>query len=52
MYPALILSGHRIRQNVRIGPVRNHDVAPTIAELLGLRMPDVEGKVLREVLAD
>ena len=52
MYPALILSGHRVRQNVRIGRVRNHDVAPTIAELLGLRMPDVEGKVLREVLVD
>jgi predicted AlkP superfamily pyrophosphatase or phosphodiesterase len=52
MYPALILSGHRVRQSIRIGRVRNHDVAPTIAELLGLRLPDVEGRILREALAN
>lgn len=52
MYPALILSGHRVRKGARIGVVRNHDVAPTIAELLGLLMPDVEGRVLREAFED
>lgn len=52
MFPALILSGHRVRQSVRIGRVRNHDVAPTVAKILGLRMPDVEGRVLQEALVD
>lgn len=36
--------------NVRLNLVRNHDVAPTSAELLGLHLPDVEGQVLKEAL--
>jgi predicted AlkP superfamily pyrophosphatase or phosphodiesterase len=50
MYPALVMSGYRIKKAQRIGSVRNHDVAPTIASLLGISMPDVEGKVLTEAL--
>lgn len=51
MYPALVLSGYGIRRGERIGSVRNHDVAPTIARLLGIQMSDVEGRVLTEALS-
>jgi predicted AlkP superfamily pyrophosphatase or phosphodiesterase len=50
MHPALVLSGYGIRKNHRIGLVRNHDVAPTIAHILGLSMTDMEGRVLRDAL--
>lgn len=51
MYPAMVLSGYRIKKGQRIGIlVRNHDVAPTIAEILSLDMPGVEGVVLWEAL--
>jgi hypothetical protein len=33
-----------------LGHVRNIDVAPTIATLLGLEMRGVEGRVLREAI--
>jgi len=32
--------------------VSNLDVAPTIGALLGTPMKDVDGRVLREILAD
>lgn len=50
MRPALILSGAGIAPGGRIGHVRNIDVAPTIAALLGLELSDVEGMVLRGAL--
>jgi predicted AlkP superfamily pyrophosphatase or phosphodiesterase len=52
MYPMLILSGHRIKQGVTLGHVHNLDVAPTIAHILGLEMPKMEGRVLKEALRD
>lgn len=51
MFPALVLSGKGIRRGAIIGHVRNLDVAPTIAHLLGLTLKDVEGRVLTEALA-
>jgi predicted AlkP superfamily pyrophosphatase or phosphodiesterase len=48
MYPALVLSGAGIAQGQRLGHVKNIDVAPTIAALLGLSMLNVEGRVLKE----
>jgi len=48
MYPALILSGAGIAPGRRLGHVRNIDVAPTIAALLGIDLPGVDGRVLRE----
>ena len=33
------------------GRIRNHDIAPTIAHLLGLEMNNVEGRVLTEALS-
>jgi predicted AlkP superfamily pyrophosphatase or phosphodiesterase len=45
-----IASGAGIRKGVRLERVRNLDVAPTIARLLGLSLPDADGRVLDEVL--
>lgn len=50
MHPALVLSGAGVAGGRTIGHVRNIDVAPTIAALLGLDMPGVTGRVLREAL--
>jgi predicted AlkP superfamily pyrophosphatase or phosphodiesterase len=44
-------SGYGIKPGVKIERVRNLDVAPTIAELLGVPLPNVEGRVLKEILA-
>ena len=51
MYTSLALSGAGIKRGVTIGHVRNMDVAPTIARLLGLEMPPMSGRVLEEALA-
>jgi predicted AlkP superfamily pyrophosphatase or phosphodiesterase len=50
MRPALVLSGAGVAIGRNLGRVRNLDVAPTIARLLGLSLPDVDGRVLREAL--
>lgn len=44
-------SGYGIHPGVKLDRVRNLDVAPTIAELLGLPLPNVDGRVLTEILA-
>jgi predicted AlkP superfamily pyrophosphatase or phosphodiesterase len=46
-----IASGAGIRPGVELGPIDNRDVAPTIARLLGLEMPGVEGKPLLDAIA-
>lgn len=50
MFPALVLSGAGIRAGATLGHVRNIDVAPTIAALLGVEMTDAEGRVLHDAL--
>lgn len=45
-----IASGAGIRKGARIERMRNLDVAPTIARLLDLSLPDVDGRVLEEML--
>jgi len=50
MYPALVLSGAGVTPGKSIGHVKNVDVAPTIAALLSVSMPGVDGRVLREAL--
>ncbi len=42
--------GSGIRQGVRLERVRNIDVAPTAAHLLGIDMKGVDGRVLNEIL--
>ena len=46
-----IASGKGIRPGVLVDRVQNMDVAPTIAALLGLRMPaNIQGRVIRGIL--
>ncbi len=52
MYPAFIASGVGIREGIRVGRVRNLDVAPTVARLLGLALPSTSGGVMEEILDD
>ena len=46
----LVAAGRGIRAGARLERIRNLDVAPTIAALLGVPLPDVEGKALLEIL--
>jgi predicted AlkP superfamily pyrophosphatase or phosphodiesterase len=46
-----IASGYGIQKGVKIPRMTNLDVAPTLAELLGVKLPGVEGRVLGEILA-
>jgi predicted AlkP superfamily pyrophosphatase or phosphodiesterase len=46
-----IASGAGIKRGVVLERMANLDVAPTIAKLMGLALPDVDGRVLEEVLA-
>ena len=50
MYPSLVLAGDGVKKAVTLPHARNLDIAPTIAKLLGLEMPDVEGSPLNEAL--
>jgi arylsulfatase A-like enzyme len=50
MRPLLVLSGAGVGPGRSIGHVRNIDVAPTIAALLGLTLDGVEGRVLGAAL--
>jgi predicted AlkP superfamily pyrophosphatase or phosphodiesterase len=46
----MIAAGYGIQPGVRIERISNLDIAPTLAEFLGVKLPDVEGRVLRELL--
>jgi predicted AlkP superfamily pyrophosphatase or phosphodiesterase len=50
MHTALVLSGAGVAQGRNIGHVRNVDVAPTIARLLGVELPKATGRVLTDAL--
>ena len=52
LYGTLILSGAGIQSATQLGVVSNTDVAPTMAKLLELKLPDVDGRVLTDALAD
>jgi predicted AlkP superfamily pyrophosphatase or phosphodiesterase len=45
-----IASGYGIRAGASLDRVRNLDVAPTIASLLGLKFGAIEGRTIKEVL--
>jgi predicted AlkP superfamily pyrophosphatase or phosphodiesterase len=50
-YSSLFLAaGAGVRRGVEMGPIRIVDVGPTLAPLLGLNLPDAEGRVLTEIL--
>jgi predicted AlkP superfamily pyrophosphatase or phosphodiesterase len=42
--------GAAIKPGTTLGKIRNVDVAPTMAAILGLKMTNVEGRVLTEIL--
>lgn len=50
MQAIFIAWGAGIRRGVKLDAIRNVDLAPTIATLLGLQMKNVEGHVLKEIL--
>ena len=50
MHALTILSGRGIARGRALGHVRNVDVAPTLARLLGVALPSATGRVLTEVL--
>lgn len=50
MLATLVLSGAGISPGVDLGKVRNTDVTPTIARLLKLELPKVDGVVLTKAL--
>jgi predicted AlkP superfamily pyrophosphatase or phosphodiesterase len=50
MRAVFVASGYGIRQGATVPQVRNVDIAPTIARLLGLEMKNVSGRVLTDVL--
>ena len=47
-----LASGAGIKKGVKLDRVRNLDVAPTIAHLLGLSLPSADGKVMDAILAE
>jgi predicted AlkP superfamily pyrophosphatase or phosphodiesterase len=51
MHGTLVISGAGIARGVKLGKVASIDVAPTMARLLGVELPDTDGRVLTDVLA-
>lgn len=46
-----VASGAGIRPGSSLGVIENIDVAPTAAKLLGMTLPEVDGRVLTEILS-
>ncbi len=51
MKASFIAWGHGIRSGTKLGIIRNIDVAPTVAALLGESLPNAEGRVLTEMFS-
>jgi predicted AlkP superfamily pyrophosphatase or phosphodiesterase len=51
MNATFVASGPGIKRGVKLASIRNLDVAPTIARLLGLEMKNIDGHALTEILA-
>ena len=47
-----IASGYGIRPAVKLPRMANIDIAPTLATLLGVKLPNPDGRVLTEILTD
>ena len=52
MLGTLVMWGYGIKPRTRLGKIRSVDVAPTMAELLGVELPETDGKPLRGALKD
>jgi len=51
MNAAFVAAGRAIQRGAKIGIIENVDIAPTIASLFELDLPQKDGKVLKEILA-
>ena len=51
LHATFLAWGRGIKPGVKLGEVRNIDVAPTLAALLGVELPETDGKPMREILA-
>jgi hypothetical protein len=50
MNAVFVAAGAGVRKGVRLGVIKNLDVAPTAAALLGLSLPTADGRVLSEAI--
>ncbi|MGZ4986881.1 MAG: alkaline phosphatase family protein [Limisphaerales bacterium] len=50
LYATFVAWGSGIKPGAKIREIKNVDVAPTAAALLGISMPNADGRVLREIL--
>ena len=50
MNAMFVAVGRGIKRGVKLGVIDNRSVAPTIAHLLGEKLPGADGKVLTEIL--
>lgn len=50
MHTGFVAAGRGVKKGVQLGLIQLVDVAPTVAELLGLRLEDADGRVLNEIL--
>jgi predicted AlkP superfamily pyrophosphatase or phosphodiesterase len=51
MHAVFVAAGAGIKPGAKLGEIKNTDVAPTIAKLLGFEIPGAEGKPLLNALA-
>jgi predicted AlkP superfamily pyrophosphatase or phosphodiesterase len=51
LHALFVAWGAGVRPGVELGAIDNRSVAPTLAQLLGIEMPNVEGKPLEAALA-
>jgi predicted AlkP superfamily pyrophosphatase or phosphodiesterase len=49
LHAVFVARGPGIRKNHRIGPIHLTDMAPTIAHVLGVSLPNAQGRVLAEI---
>jgi predicted AlkP superfamily pyrophosphatase or phosphodiesterase len=52
MQAVLVAWGAGIRRGARIGSVSNLDVAPTVAKLLHIRLPQADGRPMDAILSE
>jgi predicted AlkP superfamily pyrophosphatase or phosphodiesterase len=52
MNAVFIAQGPTVKKGGKIGVIDNIDIAPTAAHLLGVKLPEAQGKLLSEILID
>ena len=52
MLSVCIVSGPGLKAGTKLGKIRAIDIAPTIAQILGIELPTAEGKPIEKLLGD